>query len=65
MFVDALVGGFIVALLGLGLRTGGGRRRFPLLSQRVHALRSRSENPHKVLEVAYRSQAAALQQARG
>jgi phage shock protein A len=64
LFVDALVGGFMVVLLGLGLRTGVGRRLSRLVSQRVHALRSRTEDPLEALEIAYRRQAAALQQAR-
>ncbi len=64
MFVDALVAGFILAVFGLGLRTGVGHRLTRLVSQRVGALRSRTEDPLGALDLAYRRQTEALQQAR-
>ncbi|MGC8473740.1 MAG: PspA/IM30 family protein, partial [Candidatus Dormibacteria bacterium] len=64
LFVDALVGGFSLALLGLGLRTSLGRRLTSLLSRQSHALRGRTADPLEALDVAYRRQAEALQQAR-
>ena len=64
LFVDALVGGFILALMGLGLRTSVGRRLTRLFSQRSHPLRGRTADPLEALDVAYRRQAEVLQQAR-
>ena len=64
LFVDALVGGFIFALMGLGLRTSAGRRLTRLLSQRSRVLRGRTADPLEALDVAYRRQAEVLQQAR-
>lgn len=64
LFVDALVGGLLLALLGLGLRTSVGRRFTSLLSQRSRALRAGTADPLEALDVAYRRQAEALQQAR-
>ncbi len=64
LFVDALAGGLILALLGLGLRTKVGHRLARLVFQRAHALGSRTEDPLEALEAAYRRQADALQQAR-
>ncbi len=63
LLVEALVGVPILALVGLGLRTRVGHRLTRLVSQRAQALRSRTEDPLEALDVAYRRQAEALQQA--
>ncbi len=64
MLVDALMAGLTLGVLGLGLRTGVGHRLARLVSQRAHALRSRTEDPLEALDIAYHRQTEALQQAR-